>query len=126
MLSKAAGWRQAPEELVDNVRKLQVKLEDLRINLKNHCQIDLPMKLTEPPAGLDTRQAISIQFLYYNLVWDIHTTLAHPWFRDIIGLERYSDFQSQIVNSCAIVADTSRAVILDCRLIHIDASCPMS
>ncbi|KEF55737.1 uncharacterized protein A1O9_08487 [Exophiala aquamarina CBS 119918] len=126
MLSKAAGCRQAPQELVDNVLKLDVKLEDLRINLQNQCQIDLPMKLTELPAGLDMRQAISLQFLYYNLVWDIHTTLAHPWFRDIIGLERYSEFQSQIVNSCAIVAETSRAVILDCRLIQIDASCPMS
>ncbi|KAI1629537.1 fungal-specific transcription factor domain-containing protein [Exophiala viscosa] len=124
MLFTASAWRQAPENLVNNVTMLQMKLDALRANLKAQCQIDLPLKITKPPAGLDMQQALSIQFLYYNLVWDIHTTLAHPWFRGT-GLDRHPDFQLQIAQSCSIVAETSRAAILDCRFIQLDASCPM-
>ncbi|EXJ75923.1 uncharacterized protein A1O5_00431 [Cladophialophora psammophila CBS 110553] len=125
MLFKAAAWRQAPEELVNNVGMLQKKLEELRVSLRDQCQINLPMNLTKPPAGLNMQQALSIQFLHHNLAWDIHTTLAHPWFRGVTGLDRHPDFQGQIAESCSIVAETSRAAILDCRFIHVDASCPM-
>ncbi|KAJ9494771.1 hypothetical protein H2202_009672 [Exophiala xenobiotica] len=125
MLFKASAWRQAPRHLVNNVTTLQMKLEELRASLKLQCQIDLPMNITKPPAGLNMQQALSIQFLYYNLVWDIHTTLAHPWFRGVTGLDRHPDFQVQISQSCAIVAETSRATILDSRFIQLDANCPM-
>ena len=125
MLFTASAWRQAPEELVNNVQMLQLKLEELRNSLWNQGQIDLPMNIAKPPAGLTMQQALSIQFLHSNLVWDIHTTLAHPWFRDATGLDRHPGFQDRIAKSCAIVAETSRAAILDCRFIHLDANCPM-
>ncbi|KIW32374.1 uncharacterized protein PV07_03926 [Cladophialophora immunda] len=124
-LFRAAAWRQTPEELVNNVVVLQKKLDELRASLRDQCQLDLPMNLTNPLGGLNMQQALSLQFLYYNLTWDIHTTLAHPWFRGVTGLDRHPDFQGQIAESCLIVAETSRAAILDCRFIHIDASCPM-
>ncbi|KIV79886.1 hypothetical protein PV11_07427 [Exophiala sideris] len=124
MLFTALAWRQAPELVVNNVTLLQVKLDALRANLKAQCQINLPLNITKPPVGLDIQQALSIQFLYYNLVWDIHTTLAHPWFRGT-GLDRHPDFQLQITQSCSIVAETSRAAILDCRFIQLDANSPM-
>lgn len=125
MLFKASAWRQAPEHLVNHVTMLQMKLDELRASLKDQCQIELPMNIIKPPPGLDIQQALLIQFIYYNLVWDIHTTLAHPWFRGVTGLDRHPDFQAQISQSCAIVAETSRAAILDSRFVQLDASCPM-
>lgn len=126
ILFKASTWRQTPEELIKKVELLQNKLEELRVSLSEQCQVHLPMDMTKLPANLNMQQALSIQFLYYNQVWDIHTTLAHPWFRGITGLERHPGFKDRIAESCSIVAETSRAAILDCRFIHLDANSPMS
>lgn len=124
-LFKASAWRQSPEEIVSNVVMLQMKLEEVRACLRDKCQIDVPIDMTNPPAGLNLRQALAIQFLHYNLVWDIHATLAHPWFGSVNGLDRHAAFQAQVAESCAIVVETSRAAILDFMFIRIDASCPM-
>ncbi|KIW09874.1 hypothetical protein PV08_11975 [Exophiala spinifera] len=124
-LFKASKWRQASKELVHNVKMLQTKLEELRDDLRDLCSIELPLNMTNLPANLSLPQALSIQFLYYNLVWDTHTTLAHPWFRSVKGVEQHLDFKGQIAQSSSFVAETSRAAVLDFRFIHLDANSPM-
>ncbi len=74
--------------------------------------------------GLSLNMALLIHFTYYGLLFDIHTTLTYPWSRGIINLRRHPTFRTQVERSYAVVAEASRAVILESRFIHLDAACP--
>ena len=124
-LSSVESFCQTPQGWIDTVKELNKKFEELQEKLRDDLELELPFDLKKSNKILTSHQALSIQFLYYALVWDIHTSLAHPWFRSILGLDRHLCFQDDIRNSTAIVAQTSRNAILDCRFIHIDASCTL-
>lgn len=124
-LSSAKAFRQTPEEWAETVIELNEKLRDLKRVLKEHLNFELPFNLAAVPSELTSHQAISLQFLYYALVWDIHCALAHPWSRGVLGVEGQMAFQSQIRESSAIVVETTRMAVLDCRFIEIDGKCPL-
>ncbi|KAL6245979.1 hypothetical protein RBB50_007132 [Rhinocladiella similis] len=124
-LASASALQSAPEEWVNNVVKMDNMLEELRHSLKDTLNLHFPLDLANIPTVLNSHEAVSLQFLFYTLTWDIHSALAHPWCRDIFNLDKSHEYRSQIDRSSKILAETSKTAILECRFVHCDANCSL-
>ena len=121
-LSSARALRQSPEELISAVSALDGKARDLSLSLNSSGILRKPSDLREMHADLSESQMLSIHFLYHALILDIHSALAFPWPYRTSNLVRRAEFRDQIEQSSALVADTSRNVILALRSVHVDAN----
>lgn len=124
-LSSARLSRQTSEELVRNVQELVERLDSLQQSFRAELGLELPLDLAKLPDYFNIKQALSIQFTYYNLLWEIHTPLLHPWYRGTPNLKQHPEYRSQIKSSTSVVASTSRAAILDSKYIQIGVDCPL-
>lgn len=124
-LASTEAFQQPIEKLVETVQDLERSIKNLRQSCKEEFGLPLPMDLSSPPEFLTSRQAMCIQSLYYNLVWDIHTPLVYPWYHLTQKAIISSTGKLQIDASTSIVLETSKDAILDSQLVHIDASCPL-
>lgn len=124
-LASASALQSTPAEWVNNVVQMDTMLEELRQSLKDSLQLHFPLDLANVPAFLNNHEAVSLQFLFNTLTWDIHSALAHPWCRDIFNLDKSHEYRSQIERSSKILAETSKAAILECRFVHCDANCSL-
>ncbi|KEF54370.1 uncharacterized protein A1O9_09536 [Exophiala aquamarina CBS 119918] len=123
-LSSARALRQSAEELIRAVAELHEEVILFKRTI-NHI-IDLDEQLDEMPMPrmMTMFQLIMVYFLYYSVLFDIHTPLMLPWFH-LTGSKRFDTFHPQVQNSCAIIARTARVAILGCRLVQLDANTPV-
>jgi hypothetical protein len=122
-LSNAHALRQSPEELANTIQKLDQELIVLKSSLQDIVHLDTPINPSRLVVGISAGQAMSIQSMYYGMVFDIHTPLTYPWSRGIPSLSQLPNVQSQVEASSAIVADTSRKAIMASTFVQPDANC---
>lgn len=124
-LSSARALRQTAEQLVETVRDLNQKLDELRnCHSLQKLLLDSPLESGNLPEGWTLRQAQSLQYHYFSLVLDINTPLAHPWSGICAYARRDISAFTQLEMSRNAVAQASRAAILSTRQIRVDTSCP--
>ncbi|KID91330.1 Transcription factor, fungi, partial [Metarhizium majus ARSEF 297] len=122
-LSQVRSTGSAAEGLVKVIQDLDHSLEELQQSLGDVLGVKLPLDLSNIPANLNNHQALSIQSLYYNVVWDIHTPLTYPWLRGAFALDQDAPTRTQIQASSSTVATSSRAAVLGTRHIYLDPNC---
>lgn len=122
-LSQVRSTGSAAEGLVKVIQDLDHSLEELQQSLVDVLGVKLPLDLSNIPANLNNHQALSIQSLYYNVVWDIHTPLTYPWLRGAFALDQDAPTRAQIQASSSTVATSSRAAVLGTRHIYLDPNC---
>jgi hypothetical protein len=124
-LASVPALRSTPEESIRKVADLATRVDHLRHLLRAEMQLDLPLDLARPPTDFSHHQALSLQFAYYNLLWDVCRPLVYPFFRSVSRLPPNSNLGVQISRAASSVATTSRSAILECKHIQIDASCSL-
>ncbi|KAK5031026.1 hypothetical protein LTS07_004761 [Exophiala sideris] len=122
-LSSARALRQTTEQLIKTVRKLRKDLEDFKCSVERDLCLDNPRDTSRVPAGLNLRQAQSLQSHYFCLVLDVNTPLTYPW----LGISTYladdAAAASHVETSYNAVAQASRSGILATRQVHVDGGC---
>jgi len=124
-LSSVRAFRQRPEVMVRTVSGLDDRLLTLKSSFQHIFHIDAPIDPARLPPNLNLYQAVYLQFVYYCIVFDIHTALANPWSRAILSSESNNSVAIQSQQSSRIVAETSRAAIWATKNIHLDANTPV-
>lgn len=123
-LSSARALRQTGEELVETVRDLSLKLEQLKYSFEDIMPFTSHhLDLSVLPTGMTLTQALMLRYNYLCLVLHVSTPLATPWSGALMvkrGTAAYAEYEK----ACATAASASRAAILLARHIPVSAYCP--
>lgn len=120
----ARALRQSTEELVQTVAELDEEVHQFKLSIKHIICLDESVDLLTPeqsPQGIPMDRAVLIYFLYYGLLFDIHSPLMLPWYSHSCPKQLVS-FCNQVQYSCDVVANTARAAILGTRLVQLNAN----
>ena len=111
-LSSAKAFRKKPEELIQTVDDLDHRIRLLAEEIEKLVPLKSALDPSRLPENLSLTMALAIQFTYFGLLFDIHTTLTYPWSRGIISLRQHPSFRLQVERSYSVVAKASRDIIL--------------
>lgn len=123
-LSSVQAFRQPTSATIRTVVDLDRQLRALKDSMAYLFSVDAPINPVTLPASITLNQALYLQFTYYNLLFDIHTTLTYPWSQTMLRPLENAAHQTQIQASRSIVADAARSLILATKWILVDANCP--
>lgn len=124
-LSSADAFQRPTGEIIHIVTTLDQELRTLKESMKYLFCVDAPIDPSALPSFITLNQALHLQFAYYNLLSDIHTTLTYPWSQAMLQPTDNPDHQKQVDLSVSIVADAARALILATKWVHLDANTPI-
>lgn len=125
-LSSVSSLRLPAVQLINNVNGMSERLERLKQTITSDVDIQLPMNLAELPSGFNNHEALTIQFLYYTVLWQIHSPLFYPWSRAaLLDSKQATKVKAYLSCSASIVAESSKRAILESRYIQLDASCSL-
>lgn len=120
-LSSAKALRQSFEDLLGSVCQLENELAAFTSSVKHIIQFDSPLDLTAIPIGFTVDQTMSLYFLYYMLLLEIHTPLTIPWFGQTSSTGDQAG-QNQVERSSSVTANACRALILATGYTRLDAN----
>jgi hypothetical protein len=108
---------------IQAIAQFDTELADVRQSLSESFGLTLGDKITSlpPPGGLNMEQHIYIQYAYMTAILSIHTVLAYPWMRALIGVRAPNQSRDAIARSVAAVIKCSREAILLTEYIHFTA-----
>jgi hypothetical protein len=106
---------------VQSVHQLQDDLDHIKTSLHNSLGVDLGVRIdqTRLPKDISFEQMLYLQFAYSTVVLSVHTILAYPWLRPLLGLD--NSFRNAIIRSSDRVAQVSREIIMMTESIHFTA-----
>lgn len=122
-LSNVRAFRQTPDITVSTVIYLDHQLHMLKESMSYILQVDAPINPSKLPKCISLTQALHLQFMYYHIMFDIHTTLTYPWSQALHTLQENSEHRKQIDLSYSRVANAARGLILATKWVHLDANC---
>ena len=120
-LSSARALRQSTKELVEAVTELDQEVNALKRSIEHVISLDEPLDTFPASAKMSMFQSTLIYFVYYELLFEIHSPLMLPWVGHT-SARHLQAFQSEFERSCSIVAETARAAILASRFVHLNAN----
>ena len=104
--------------------ELNDKLDSFKQSMKHIISFDDDIDDVQLPSTMTRFQLIMAFFLYYGVLIDIHSSLLVPWFH-FTDVGQLDTFRPQIENSCRIVSETARSVILATRLVRLEPNTPV-
>ncbi|KIV97273.1 hypothetical protein PV10_01041 [Exophiala mesophila] len=123
-LSSARALQQSTKELVRAVSELDNELDQYQRSISSLVSLEQALDPLAVSTVLPVNLVILLKYLYYSILFAIHTPLVLPWLNQN-KLDRPEDFEQQVEYSCQTVAKAARAAILNTRFIHLDASTPV-
>jgi hypothetical protein len=122
-LSAVRCVEQGPAVTIQTIAQFDTELADVKQSLRKSFGLALGDRITAlpPPGGLTTEQLLYIQYAYMTAILSIHTVLAYPWMRALIGVRSPNQFRDAIAQSVAAVIKCSREAILLTEYIHFTA-----
>jgi len=124
-LLNVQAFRRTTGATISTVLDLDQQLRSLKESMAYLFCVDAPINPLNPPTSISFKEALHLQFTYYNILSDIHTTLTYPWSQAMLRPQESSEHRKHIETSCATAADAARALILATKWVHLDANCPI-
>ena len=104
-----------PTATIDTMSMLERELETVKRSLDSTFGLTLGnvVNAAQLPAGLSLDQCLNIHYAYLTVVLSLHTVLAYPWVRALLGVSNArDDLQKAVDHSATIVMKVSRDAIL--------------
>jgi hypothetical protein len=113
-LSAVRCVKQGPAATIQTIETLDAELVGIRTSLMESSGIVLGERISamSPSGGLTMDQYLYVQYAYTTATLSIHTVLAYPWMRALIGVRCPSQFRGAIARSVNAVTKCSREAIL--------------
>ncbi|KAH0828549.1 putative fungal specific transcription factor [Fonsecaea pedrosoi] len=124
-LSSAQAFQLKPGETIKTVVALDQQLRALKDSMAYVFRVDAPINPATLPSSIKLNQALHLQFMYYNLLSEIHNALTYPWSQTMLRPQDNFEDRKQVEASRSIVAEAARALILATKWVHLDANCPI-
>jgi hypothetical protein len=120
MLSAVRCVEQGPAATVQTVQQLDNELLSLKTSLSKEFGLFLGDRVSEmsPRCGLTMEQFLYVQYAYMTATLSIHTVLAYPWMRVLIGVRSQDQFRKAVARSVDTVKQCSREAIMSTEYIQ--------
>ena len=108
---------------IEAIEQLNAELLDVQLSLESTFGLRLGQRVQSMPQRVDWSldQLTYIQYAYMSAMLSIHTVLAYPWIRALIGVRSSRPFHDEVARSVATVVNISREAILFTDTIHFNA-----
>ncbi|KAK3678483.1 hypothetical protein LTR78_001780 [Recurvomyces mirabilis] len=108
------------------VQQLDFEMTNIKASLHDNFGLVLGDKpTTDATGGLHLEQYLHVQYAYFTAMLSIHTVLAYPWLRALVGARECSQESDAVLQSVQVVAKTSRAAVLLTENIRFNAQTPV-
>lgn len=124
-LSTARALEQSAQDTVCAIAELDDYLQDYKQSIQYFVDLDESLDSIGSAAAVPMRLLIMLHFLYYEVVFTIHSLLVFPWLSHING-ERLDEYHDQVQRSCSAVAEIAKRAILGTTSVQINANTPIS
>ena len=127
MLSAVRCVEQGPAATIQTVQQLDIELVRLKTSLVEKFGLSLGDRISElsPRCGLTMEQFLYVQYAYMTATLSVHTVLAYPWMRALIGVRSQDQFRDAVALSIAAVKHCSQEAIMSTEHIHSRADTPV-
>jgi hypothetical protein len=100
--------------VIETVRQLDAMLLEVKMTIDRKFGISLADDLDPAflKGGLSLEQHLYINYAYMTTLLSIHTVLAYPWIRTLVGVRVQAQHPEEISRSSEIVAKVSRTAVL--------------
>jgi hypothetical protein len=99
---------------IEAVRQLDAMLLEAKLCIDRKFGISLGDNLDPAflKGGLNIEQHLYINYAYMTTLLSIHTVLAYPWIRTLVGVRVQAQYPEEVSRSSEIVAKVSRTAVL--------------
>jgi hypothetical protein len=113
-LSAVRCVKQGPATTIQTIERLDAELTGIGISLKESFGFVLGERVSRlsPLGSMTMDQYLYIQYAYATATLSIHTVLAYPWMRALIGIRSPNQHRDAITRSITAVTKCSREAIL--------------
>jgi hypothetical protein len=113
-LSAVRCSRFGPASTIEAVQQLNTELLRVKITLDDSFSLSLgkQIDITQLPGSLNLEQYLYIQYAYLTAMLSIHSVLAYPWVRALVGVRSGDQFREAVLRSVNASAQTARAAVL--------------
>ena len=127
MLSAVRCVEQGPAATIQTVQKLDNDLIRLKTSLVEEFGLSLGDRVSEmsPRCGLTMEQFLYVQYAYMTATLSVHTVLAYPWMRVLIGVRSHDTFRDALARSVAAAKLCSQEAIMSTECIQFRAETPV-
>lgn len=127
MLSAVRCVEQGPAATIQTVQQLDNELLGLKKSLSEEFGLSLGVRVsnTSPRCGLTMEQFLYVQYAYMTATLSVHTVLAYPWMRVLIGVRSHDTFRDALARSVAAVKLCSQEAIMSTECIQFRAETPV-
>lgn len=112
-LSAVRCYRAGAAATIQTVQQLQLELIAAKTSIYEAFGLVLGenIELSKVPENITLDQFIYVQFAYCTAMLSVHTVLAYPWIRPLIGLRLDDGFRDDINRASDAVASVSREIL---------------
>jgi hypothetical protein len=120
MLSAVRCVEQGPAATVQTVQQLDNELLILKTSVSKEFGLSLGDRVSEtsPRCGLTMEQFLYVQYAYMTATLSVHTVLAYPWMRVLIGVGSRGQFRDAVARSVDAVKLCAREAIMSTEYIQ--------
>lgn len=121
-LFSARSRLQSCEELRATVKRLDAELRSWYADLRQEYLLSTPNRPKVLHPRISHIHFLFLQHCYNGSLCLLHSAITHPWRSSHI---HGAEYMKQVHESSQIVAEASRAIVLNCQKFAIDASSPI-
>lgn len=115
---------QSFETISETIQKLESELHSWHANLRH----EYLLYTTNRPKVLHPRIShihfLFLQHCYHGSLCVLHSAITQPWMNKRLQQTQSAEFTKQVQKSSQVIADASRAIVLNSQKFSIDASTP--
>ena len=115
---------QSTEEICKTIQKLDARLRSWHANLRHEYLLYTANRPKALHPRIGHTHFLFLQHCFYGSLCSLHSVITQPWRNRQVKQRQSAEFTKQVQESTQIIAEASRAIIINSQKFLIDASSP--